>query len=77
VLVIQYDNDAEVYVNGQLIWQRAGWNGRYAVYDVTEPLRKAARPGENVIAIHCAQDVGGQFIDAALLIEKPLKTSAE
>lgn len=77
VLVIQYDNDAEVYVNGELIWQRPGWNGRYAVYDVTEPLREAARVGKNVIAIHCAQDVGGQFIDAALLVEEPSKKTTE
>ncbi|HQH71893.1 MAG TPA: hypothetical protein PK360_07425, partial [bacterium] len=67
-LVIHYDNAAEVYVNGEKIWNRGGWNDRYEGFVVTEALRKALRPGNNVIAIHCHQDEGGQYIDTALLI---------
>ena len=67
VLVIHYDNDTEVHVNGKPIWQGQKWNDRYDGFDVTGPLRQALRPGKNVIAVHCHQDTGGQFIDLALL----------
>jgi hypothetical protein len=67
-LVIHYDNATEVYVNGRKLWQAQGWNDQYAGFDVTSELRAALRPGENLIAIHCHQDEGGQFIDAALLL---------
>ncbi|MFO0980712.1 MAG: glycoside hydrolase family 2 TIM barrel-domain containing protein [Planctomycetota bacterium] len=68
LLALHYDNATEVYVNGQLLWRGEGWNDAYAGFDVTEPLRAALHPGDNVIAIHCHQDTGGQFIDAALLV---------
>jgi beta-galactosidase len=68
MLVAHYDNGTEVYVNGQPIWQGRGWNDHYAGFDVTKPLWKALRAGQNTIAIHCNQDTGGQFIDVALLV---------
>ncbi|MBI1389623.1 MAG: beta-galactosidase [bacterium] len=67
-LVIHYDNATEVYVNGELIWERKRWNDRYQLFDVTGALKKALKKGDNVIAVHCHQDDGGQFIDAAILI---------
>ncbi len=68
VLLTHYDNAAEVYINGQLIWSARGWNDDYQGFAVTDALRKALRIGSNVIAIHCHQDEGGQFIDAAVLV---------
>ncbi len=72
-LVIHYDNATEVYVNGKTIWSRDRWNDRYEGFDVTEALGSALREGTNQIAIHCHQDEGGQYIDAALLIGKKEK----
>ena len=67
LLVIHYDNDTEVYLNGQLLWQGEGWNDGYAGFDVSEAFRKQARPGANTLAVHCTQHTGGQFIDLAVL----------
>ncbi|NPU99581.1 MAG: beta-galactosidase [Candidatus Omnitrophica bacterium] len=67
-LVTHYDNATEVYVNGEKIWSREGWNNNYEGFQVTEALHQVLRQGTNVIAIHCHQDEGGQYIDAALLI---------
>ncbi len=68
LLVTHYDNATEVYVNGACIWKGTNWNDAYAGFDVTEALRKALVRGANTIAVHCHQDTGGQFIDAALLV---------
>ena len=67
MLAIHYDNDTEVYLNGQLLWKGEGWNGGYVGFDVSETFRKHAKPGANTLAVHCAQETGGQFIDLAIL----------
>lgn len=69
-LIVHFDNDAQVYLNGHLIWTGEGWTDRYAMFDVTDKAQRALKKGDNTIAIHCHQDSGGQFIDAALLIEE-------
>jgi hypothetical protein len=72
---IHHDDDAEVYVNGVL----AGAYGRYTVeYEETPMLpagRKAFRPGKNVIAVHCLQKRGGQYIDVGLVDVIPTRRS--
>jgi len=68
MLVIHHDNATQVHVNGNQVWKGSRWNNAYQGFDITEPLRAALRPGANVIAIHCHQDDGGQYIDAAILV---------
>ena len=66
---MHHDEDAEVYINGVL----AGEGGRATStdYDVgPADARRAARrsrPGKNVIAVHCHQTGGGQYIDVGLV----------
>lgn len=69
MLVIFYDNAAEVYVNGKPIFKAApgSWNGGYEGQDVAAALKAALRKGTNTIAAHVHQDAGGQFLDMALL----------
>jgi hypothetical protein len=68
-LVIWYDEDSEVYVNGQQIWKRGGFTTTYDTFAVTEKLRQALKKGSNTLAVHTHQTVGGQYVDLALLIE--------
>lgn len=68
LLVIHYDNAAQVYVNGKEVWKGTGWNDAYQGFDVSESLRAALRRDRNVVAIHCHQEDGGQYIDVALLV---------
>jgi len=69
MLVTHYDNGTEVYVNGKPVWKGDRWNDQYDGFDVTKALKAALKEGKNTVAIHCHQDEGGQFIDAALLAE--------
>jgi len=68
VLVTHFDNGCRIYINGQLVWQHDGWVDKYTGFDITKKGLKAIIRGRNTIAIHCMQESGGQFIDAALLI---------
>jgi len=67
-LVIHYDNSSEVYINGKKIWEGQGWNDDYDRFEVTTEARAALKSGKNLIAVHCHQEEGGQFIDVALLL---------
>ena len=68
-LVIFYDEDTEVYVNGQKILGTSGYTTRYQLRTVTDQLKKALKKGANTIAVHTHQTIGGQYIDLALLLE--------
>ena len=68
-LVILYDEDTEVYVNGQKIFGAEKFITQYQLYSVTELLKKALKKGTNTIAVHTRQSSGGQYIDLALLVE--------
>ena len=68
MLVTHYDNATEVYINGREVWRGEGWNNGYEGFEITDALKGVLREGVNTIAIHCHQDDGGQYIDAALLL---------
>lgn len=68
-LVIFHDETTEIFVNGQQIWQRGGFNNAYEAFEVTTALKKALKRGGNTLAVHTHQTGGGQFIDLALLVE--------
>jgi beta-galactosidase len=67
-LVIHFDNATEVSVNGKEIWRGDRWVDAYVGFEVTAELARALEPGKNVVAVHCHQDDGGQFIDLAILL---------
>ncbi len=66
-LIIHHDEDAEVYVNGKLVATFKGFLTDYAEHLATDALRSVLQPGENVIAVHCRQTVGGQYIDVGIV----------
>jgi len=66
-LLIHHDEDAEVYINGVPIARFPGYAVDYFERDLTEPLKKALRRGQNTLAVHCRQTMGGQFIDVGIL----------
>jgi hypothetical protein len=68
-VVISYDEDTEVYVNGQRILGVQNFIGHYQMRVVTDLLRKTMRKGKNTVAVHTHQTVGGQHLDLALLVE--------
>lgn len=66
-LVLHHDEDVDVYLNGVLALRRGGYARGYLVDELGAAARAALRPGENTLAVTCAQTVGGQFVDVALV----------
>lgn len=66
-LLVHHDEDAEVYVNGQAVAVLKGYTQEYKVVPIDAEKRGALRAGQNVMAVHCRQTRGGQFIDVHLV----------
>jgi hypothetical protein len=62
-LKIHHDEDADVYLNGNLIAKLSGYVGDYQYVDIADG---AIREGLNTLAVHCKQTAGGQFIDVGI-----------
>lgn len=62
-LLIHHDEDAEVYLNGQRVATFTGFVTQYKTTPLDEAGRAALKVGKNLLAVHCHQTGGGQFID--------------
>ena len=62
-----HDEDAEIYINGVLALRTTGFITGYSLFPLTPAGEAALKPGKNVIAIHCHQTEGGQYIDFGLV----------
>lgn len=63
-LRLWHDEDAEVYINGQLVAELSGYTTGYELLDIK---RELVPLGDSVVSIHCHQSTGGQFIDFGIV----------
>jgi len=67
-LKITHDDNIEVFLNGEPIYNHKGWTGKF----IHVPLKAVLKKGKNVLAIHVKNTAGGQWLDAGLVYEKPI-----
>jgi hypothetical protein len=70
---VHHDEDVEVYVNGVLACKLNGFQGEYEERPMTAEGKAALKPGKNLIAVHCKQTTGGQYVDVGLVDLAPAK----
>ncbi|HEV7226403.1 MAG TPA: glycoside hydrolase family 2 TIM barrel-domain containing protein [Pirellulales bacterium] len=65
-LIVHHDEDAEIYLNGLLAAKVGGFTTGYLPAGVSDKAAAGLHSGRNVIAVHCKQTGGGQYIDVGL-----------
>ncbi len=63
VFLVHHDDEVDIHLNGTLAAQASGHVVEYLVLEPTAEGMQALRPGRNLLAVHCRQESGGQFID--------------
>ncbi len=65
-----HDEDAEVYLNGQLVISAYDYTSDWCPFAIpAEKFAAAVREGDNVIAVKVRQSIGGQYFDMGLSVE--------
>jgi len=75
-LMVHHDEDAEIHINGVLAAKCGGYVASYEPVAMTAAARAALRPGANLLAVHCQQTQGGQYIDVGLVEVVPVTRQA-
>ncbi len=69
-LLVHHDEDAEIYINGVLAAKLNGYTTDYVTVPIEAKAIATLGVGKNLIAIHCRQTSGGQYINAGIVVVK-------
>ena len=67
-LQVFHDENIEIYLNGVLALQLAGFVTDYSDHEIDREAKLLLRPGSNTIAVHCHQTTGGQGVDVGIIL---------
>ncbi|QDT52193.1 Evolved beta-galactosidase subunit alpha [Caulifigura coniformis] len=65
-LRVHHDEDAEISINGRLVNSLKRFSTEYGPAAIASEIKSALKVGTNVMAVHCRQTGGGQYIDVGL-----------
>ncbi len=73
-LTMFHDDDVEVYFDGVLAAKAAGYDTVYEERPIMAEAKATLKPGRKiVVAVHCHQNNGGQYIDVGVGAVEPAK----
>jgi hypothetical protein len=72
-LELYHDEGCEIYLNGVLAAIMEGFVTDRVLVDISPEAKASLKAGANVLAIHCHQETGGQFVDGDLVEVMPGK----
>ena len=64
---VHHDEDVEIYIDGIPAGSAPGYIADYDELLISPAARAALTPGRHVLAAHCHQTTGGQYIDVGLV----------
>lgn len=67
---LHHDEDVEVFLNGRRVLRQEGYRGDYVDVPLDADALDLVREGRNVLAVHCHQTQGGQYVDVGLTVER-------
>ena len=70
-LKINHDDNTEVYLNGDKIYNKHGFLKKFDYFHIDENVKSKLKKENNVLAIHVANTAGGQWLDAGI-VEEPV-----
>lgn len=68
LLRLHHDEDVVVWVNGQRVFEAGGYTTAYQLERTGRRAQDVLRAGTNVLAVHCRQTRGGQYVDVGLAL---------
>jgi hypothetical protein len=66
-LWVHHDEDAEIYINGVATAYLEGYTSGYSACPLNNAGYAALMLRKNLIAVHCRQTDGGQYIDVGFV----------
>lgn len=66
-LLIHHDDDVELYLNGEPLLELQGYTTEYIKIAYPKDKLSLLKKGKNLLAAHCHQHTGDQFIDVHLI----------
>lgn len=70
LVLMEHDEDTEVYINGVRAFSAQGYITGYEGNPLRPQAAATLKPTGNVLAVHCHQTTGGQYIDVGLAARK-------